>query len=161
MPGPTYAPFFRAAGVFLPVPRLVFPGPLLFIGLVASSSRFFWGREALREYDHAAEEHPQPAVVRMRAAARGPHAGPVVPADPRLDQGLPAPSSGWSTPGWIIAVGIGFLIASLLGWLNDAGKEGTGRSTRMRPGTHRERPGAALAERSAGDSHSRWSSPWR
>src|SRR6476620_4213697 len=50
MPGPTYAPFFGSAGVFLLLLGLVFPG-------------------------------------------------------------------------WIIAVGIGFLIASLLGWLNDAGKE--------------------------------------
>src|SRR4051812_13392104 len=55
MPGPTYGPVFAAAGVFLLFLGLVFPGPLLLIGGVGLIlSLLFWGREALREYDHVA-----------------------------------------------------------------------------------------------------------
>jgi len=124
MPGPTYAPFFGAAGVFLLLLGLVFPGPLLFVGLIAIVlALLFWGREALREYDHVAEEHPQlPAVVHD-----GPPPGVHMPGPsfrPILASiGVFLLLLGLVFPGWIIAVGIGFLIASLLGWLNDAGKE--------------------------------------
>src|SRR4051794_29613754 len=65
MPGPTYAPLFAAAGSFLLFAGLVFPGPLLALGIVALVlGLLFWGREGLREYDHVAEIHPAlPPVV--------------------------------------------------------------------------------------------------
>ena len=107
MPGPTYAPFFGAAGVFLLFLGLVFPGPLLFIGLIAIVlALLFWGREALREYDHVAEEHPQlPAVVHD-----GPPPGVHMPGPsfrPILASiGVFLLFLGLVFPGWIIAVGI-------------------------------------------------------
>src|SRR5436305_10836378 len=53
MPGPTYAPFFGAGGTFLLLLGLVFPGPLLALGIVGLVlALLFWGREGLREYDH-------------------------------------------------------------------------------------------------------------
>src|SRR5690242_1673820 len=50
MPGPSYAPAFAAAGTFLLFLGLVFPGPLLALGVIALVlSLLFWGREGLRE----------------------------------------------------------------------------------------------------------------
>jgi cupredoxin-like protein len=124
MPGPSYAPFFGAVGVFLLFLGLVFPGPLLLVGAVALIlALLFWGREALREYDHVADDHPQlPAVVH-----EGPPPGVHMPGPsfrPILASiGVFLLFLGLVFPGWILAVGIGFLIVSLLGWLNDAGEE--------------------------------------
>src|SRR5690349_21204849 len=69
MPGPTYAPAFAAAGSFLLFLGLVFPGPLLVLGVIGIVfGLLYWGREGLRDFDHVAGDHPQlPAVV---------HAGP-------------------------------------------------------------------------------------
>src|SRR5690349_806079 len=76
MPGPTYAPFFGAGGTFLLFLGLVFPGPLLALGVLGLVlALLFWGREGLREYDHVAGDHPQlPA-----AAHTGPPPGVHVP----------------------------------------------------------------------------------
>src|SRR5438093_256805 len=55
MPGPTYAPFFGAGGTFLLFLGLVFPGPLLALGVIGMVlALLFWGREGLREYHPAA-----------------------------------------------------------------------------------------------------------
>jgi plastocyanin len=124
MPGPTYAPVFAAAGTFLLFLGLVFPGPLLLLGIVALVlALLFWGGEGLRDYDHVAGDHPAlPAPV---------HAGP----PPGVH--LPGPSFrpilaslgvfllflGLVFPGWILAVGLLALIVSLLGWLTDARRE--------------------------------------
>ena len=124
MPGPTLAPFFAAAGSFLLFLGLVWSGPILVLGLIALLlGLLYWGREALREYDHVAGDHAQlPAVV---------HAGP----PPGVH--MPGPSfrpflaslgaavlfAGLVFGGWVIAVGLTFMIVSLLGWLNDARKE--------------------------------------
>ncbi|HVH52838.1 MAG TPA: hypothetical protein VNA32_01755, partial [Actinomycetota bacterium] len=124
MPGPTYAPFFAAGGVFLLFLGLVFPGPLLVLGVVGLVlSLLFWGREGLREYDHVAEVHPQlPAVIHP-----GPPPGVHVPGPsfrPLLAAlGLFLLFAGLVFPGWLLAIGLLALIAALLGWLSDARKE--------------------------------------
>jgi hypothetical protein len=124
MPGPTYGPFLAAGGVFLLFLGLVFPGPLLLIGIVGLVlALLYWGRESFADYDHVAEEHPQlPAVVHD-----GPPPGVHVPGPtfrPILASiGVFLLFLGLVFPGWILAVGILFLITSLLGWLNDARKE--------------------------------------
>ncbi len=124
MPGPTYAPFFAAGGAFLLFLGLVFPGPLLLLGVVGIVlSLLFWGREGLREYDHVAGEHPAlPAVVHD-----GPPPGVHMPGPsfrPILASlGVFVLFLGLVFPGWILAVGVLFLIVALLGWLNDARKE--------------------------------------
>ena len=124
MPGPTLAPFFAAAGSFLLFLGLVFPGPVLILGLVALVlALLFWGQEGFREYDHVAEEHPAlPAVVH-----EGPPPGVHVPGPsfrPILASlGVFVLFLGLVFPGWILAVGLLAVIVSLLGWLNDARKE--------------------------------------
>jgi plastocyanin len=124
MPGPTYAPIFGAIGVFLLLLGLVYPGPLLVLGIVALLlALLFWGREGLREYDHVAEAHPAlPAVVHA-----GPPPGVHVPGPtfrPILAAiGLFILVLGLVYPGPVLAVGVVFLIVALLGWLNDARKE--------------------------------------
>jgi len=124
MPGPTYAPFFGAAGTFLLFLGLVFPGPLLALGVVSMIlALLFWGREGLREYDHLEGDHPAlPAVIHP-----GPPPGVHVPGPsfrPILAAlGLFLLFAGLVFPGWLLAVGLIAIIAALLGWLNDARKE--------------------------------------
>jgi len=124
LPGPTYAPFFAAIGVGLLFLGLVFPGPLLLIGVVVLIlSLLYWGRESFADYDHVAEVHPQlPPVVHT-----GPPPGVHMPGPsfrPILASiGVAIIFLGLVFPGWILAVGIAFTIVALLGWLNDARKE--------------------------------------
>jgi hypothetical protein len=124
MPGPTWAPPFGAAGTFLLFLGLVFPGPLLVLGVAALVlALLFWGAEGLRDYDHVAGDHPQleppvhagpPPGVHMP----GPSFRPVLAA-----LGVFVLFLGLVFPGPIIFVGILFTIVALLGWLNDARKE--------------------------------------
>jgi len=124
MPGPTYAPFFAAGGAFLLFLGLVFPGPWLFIGIAGMVlGLLYWGREGLRDYDHVAGDHRQlPAVVH-----EGPPPGVHMPGPsfrPILASlGVFVLFLGLVFPGPILAVGVLFLVAALLGWLNDARKE--------------------------------------
>ena len=124
MPGPTYAPLFAAAGAFLLFLGLVVPGPLLLLGIIALVlALLFWGREGLGEYDHVEEEHLElPPPVHA-----GPPPGVHIPGPtfrPILASiGVFLLFLGLVFPGPILAVGIVFLIVSLLGWLNDARKE--------------------------------------
>ena len=124
MPGPTFAPVFAAVGAFLLFLGLVFGGLVLILGIVALLlTLLYWGREGLVDYDHVAGDHPQlPAVI---------------PAGPPPGVHMPGPSfrpilaslgvfvlfAGLVFGGWVLAVGVIFTIASLLGWLNDARKE--------------------------------------
>lgn len=124
MPGPTYSPFFAAGGTFLLFLGLVFPGPLLALGVAGMVlGLLFWGREGLREYDHVAGDVPQlPAPVH-----EGPPPGVHLPGPtfrPILASlGVFLLFLGFVFPGWLLAVGVIALIVSLLGWLNDARKE--------------------------------------
>ena len=124
MPGPTYAPFFAAIGTFLLFLGLVFSGPILVLGLLALLlTLLYWGREALTDYDHVAGDDPQlPAVVHP-----GPPPGVHMPGpsfQPFLAAlGVAVLFAGLVFGGWVLAVGVVFTIAGLLGWLNDARKE--------------------------------------
>jgi plastocyanin len=124
MPGPTYAPIFAAAGTFLVLLGLVFPGPLLLLGLIGLVlALLFWGREALRDYDHVADTHVALVPVEHGEPPEGVHVpGPTF--RPILASiGVFLVLLGLVFPGPILAVGILFLIVALLGWLNDARKE--------------------------------------
>jgi plastocyanin len=124
MPGPTYAPIFAAIGAFLLFMGLVFNGVFLVLGLIALVlTLLYWGREGLTDYDHVAGDHPQlPAVVH-----EGPPPGVHMPGPsfrPILASlGVAVLFAGLVFGGWVLAVGVAFTIASLLGWLNDARKE--------------------------------------
>jgi hypothetical protein len=124
MPGPTLAPFFGAVGTFLLLFGLVWGGPILILGLIALLlGLLYWGREALTEYDHVAGDHPQLAAV----VHAGPPPGIHMPGPsfrPILASlGVAVVFAGLVFGGWVLAVGLIFTIASLLGWLNDARKE--------------------------------------
>ncbi len=124
MPGPTYAPFFAAFGAFMLFLGLVFPGPLLLLGVVALVlALLFWGREGLADYDHVAGDHPAlPAVVHDEPPpgvhVPGPTFRPIL-----ASIGVFLLFLGLVFPGPILAVGLAFLVVALLGWLNDARKE--------------------------------------
>src|SRR5438552_10079930 len=114
MPSPTYAPILAAAGSFLLFAGLVFNGIILVAGLVALVlSLLYWGREGLADYDHLAGDHPAlPAVVHP-----GPPPGVHVPG-PSFRPILAALGTfvlfaGLVFGGWVLAVGVIFVIVSL------------------------------------------------
>jgi cupredoxin-like protein len=124
-PGPSYAPVLAAVGLFLLLAGLVFGGWLVPVGGIAFVlSLLYWGREGLAEYDHLSGADRLPAVV-------------VAPRKPPPGVHLPGPSFrpilaslalavlflGLVFGGWLVAVGIIFLIVALLGWLGDARAE--------------------------------------
>jgi plastocyanin len=124
-PGPSFAPILAAIGLFLLLAGLVFGGLLLPIGAIAFVvGLLYWGREGLRDYDHLAGADRLPAVV-------------VVPREPPPGIHMPGPSFrpiiaslalavlffGLVFGGWLIPVGIIFLVVALLGWLSDARAE--------------------------------------
>ena len=124
MPGPTYAPIFAAIGTFLLFLGLVFNGLILVLGLIALIlTLLYWGREGLVDYDHVAGEHPElPAVVHdgppPGVHMPGPSFRPILAA-----LGVAVLFAGLVFGGWVLAVGVIFTIASLIGWLSDARKE--------------------------------------
>ena len=123
LPGPSYAPILASIGTFLLLFGLVVGGPWILVGLVALAiTLLYWGREALADYDRVVHAEQLPAVA---------HAGP----PPGVH--LPGPSFrpvlaslalmvfffGLVFGGWLLVVGILFLIVTLIGWLFDARRE--------------------------------------
>ena len=83
----------------------------------------YWGREGLRRLRPRRRTTTRSSRPwSPRAAARRPHAGSVVPADPRRARRSSC-SPAWSSAAGSSAVGVIFTIVTLLGWLNDARKE--------------------------------------
>ena len=124
MPGPSWAPILGSIGTAFLLFGLVFGGALLGIGLLfLLLALLYWGREAMREYDHA-----EPT---------GHELAPVVHAGPPPGVHLPGPSwrpvlasiamavlfYGLVFGGALLVVGFLMLIVSLVGWLIDARRE--------------------------------------
>jgi plastocyanin len=124
-PGPSFAPILAAIGLFVLLAGLVFGGLLLPVGAIAFVvGLLYWGREGLADYDHLSGADRLPAVV-------------VVPREPPPGIHMPGPSFrpilaslalavlffGLVFGGWLILVGIVFLVVALLGWLSDARAE--------------------------------------
>ena len=85
MPGRSFAPFVAAAGMFLLVFGLVEGGIWLAVGGIALVlTLLYWGREALREYDHLPSPRPH-GRDRRHARSRS-----VLPPG-RADAGTPPP----------------------------------------------------------------------
>jgi len=123
MPGGSYAPILAAIGVAILFWSLVVGGSALIIGVVALiGGLLYWGREAIRDYDHATRTETLPAVVHA-----GPPPGVHMPGPsfrPILGAiGTAALMAGLVFGGWVLAAGVVILIWTLIGWLVDARKE--------------------------------------
>ena len=87
MPGPSFAPFLGAIGVFFLGFGLVAGGLWTLVGaVILAITLLYWGREALRDYDTAAAHDGGAAVIVGAlqapagiAARRRPHPGAVLP----------------------------------------------------------------------------------
>ena len=134
MPGPSFAPFLAAFGMFMLLFGLFSGGPWLLIGVtVLVITLLYWGREAIRDYDHVA--HAGAGLV-----AGHPTAGALpAPTDRTPPPGvhMPPPSfrpvlvsvaftmlvAGMVIGGWALLVGLLALALVLLGWLRDSRHE--------------------------------------
>lgn len=126
MPGPSFAPIFASIGVFLLFLGVVFPGPLLLLGAIGLVlTLLYWLTESTRIYDQdlgVRTATELPVVVR-----EGPPPGVHMPG-PSFRPFLGAVGTGLLMlglvfGGWLLAVGVIALIATLVGWLVDARKE--------------------------------------
>ena len=126
MPGPSFAPILASVGVFLLFLGVVFPGPILLLGAIAMGlTLLYWLTESTRIYDQdlgVRTATELPAVVR-----EGPPPGVHLPG-PSFRPFLGALGTGLLMlglvfGGWLLAVGVIALIATLVGWLFDARKE--------------------------------------
>jgi plastocyanin len=129
MPGPSFAPFVAAAGVFMLAFGLVVGGIWLTVGAVGLVlTLLYWGREALRDYDGIPSGAGQPVAVGMLPAPAGtPPEGVHIPP-PSFRPILVAVAmtilvAGLIVGGWLILVGFAAIVITGIGWLLDARKE--------------------------------------
>ena len=126
LPGPSFAPIVASIGLFLAFLGLVFPGPLLWIGLVALAlGLLYWLGESIRIYDHDLGEKTRPDLPVV--VHDGPPPGVHLPG-PSFRPVLGAVGTGmlmlgFVFGGWLLAAGVIALIATLVGWLVDALRE--------------------------------------
>jgi plastocyanin len=129
MPGGSYAPIFGAIGTAALMWGLVVGGNALLVGVaILVVTLLYWGREAIRDYDHdtrearASRKTALPAVVHP-----GPPAGVHMPGPsfrPVLGAiGTTALMAGLVFGGWVLAAGVIILVITLVGWLVDARAE--------------------------------------
>ena len=127
MPGASYAPIFAAVGAFLFFLGIVFGGLILVLGTIALVITLgYWLKEALTVYDKdlGASAPALPAMIH-----EGPPPGVHMPG-PSFRPFLGALGTfflflGLVFGGWLLALGVFALIATLVGWLIDARKEYT------------------------------------
>jgi plastocyanin len=129
MPGPSFAPVLGAFGAFALVFGFVVGGIWLLVGaVVLTLTLLYWGREALRDYDHMPAGAGGTAVVGMLQAPAGtPPEGVHIPPPsfrPLLAAvGMTVLVAGFVIGGWALFFGFVVLVITLLGWLWDARKE--------------------------------------
>jgi plastocyanin len=131
MPGPSIAPLLAAVGAASLFGGLVIGGTALLVGVVILvATLLYWGREAIRDYEHLEPATTLPAVVH-----EGPPPGVHMPgpsfrpllaaiAMTALFAGLvaasePQPANDQRPPA-LVLVAVVILVWSLLGWLRDA-----------------------------------------
>jgi plastocyanin len=129
MPGPSYAPFVAALGAAALFWGLVVGGNAILVGAsVLVATLLYWGREAIRDYEHttrasrATHEEMLPAVVHAGPPPGvhmpGPSFRPLVGAI-----GATALLGGLVVGGWLLAAGAIIFVTTLVGWLVDARAE--------------------------------------
>lgn len=124
MPGPTYGPILVGIATFILFAGVVFGGWLIALGLIALlASLLYWGREALRDYDHVADTHPTVVPPPNDTPPPGVHVPGPTFRPFLVSLGLGLLFAGIVFGGWLLVIGLVFTIATSLGWLNDARKE--------------------------------------
>jgi plastocyanin len=139
MPGPSFAPILAAFGTFMLMFGMVSGGLWLPAGLaVLAITLLYWGREALRDYDHAAGSGTVSTAGGAGAAmAIGPGALTAPRGTPPEGVHMPPPSfrplvvslsltilvAGLIFGGAVLVLGIVAVAVALIGWLRDSGRE--------------------------------------
>jgi plastocyanin len=131
MPGPSFAPVLGALGAFFLVFGFVVGGLWMAIGgIILAVTLLYWGREALRDYDHmpAAAATEQSAPVGMLPARAGtPPPGVHIPPPSfrpiLLSLSMTMLVAGLIIGGWALAFGVIALALTLVGWLRDSRAE--------------------------------------
>jgi plastocyanin len=123
MPGGSFAPVAAAFGAAALFAGMVIGGIALVIGAtVLALTLLYWGREAIRDYDHVAHADALPAVVHAGPPPGvhmpGPSFRPILGA-----MGTAALMFGLVFGGWVLAAGVAILVVTLVGWLVDARAE--------------------------------------
>lgn len=123
MPGPSHSPILAAVGTAGLLWGLVVGGTALWIGiLILILALLYWGREAIRDFDHATHVETLPAVVHA-----GPPPGVHMPGPsfrPLLGAiGTASLLGGLVFGGWLLAAGVIIFVMTLVGWLPDARAE--------------------------------------
>jgi plastocyanin len=129
MPGPSFAPLLAAVGAFFLVFGVVAGGIWLAVGaLILVVTLLYWGREEMRNFDHA-------TVSGQAGVTAG--ALPAPAGTPPVGVHIPPPSfrpllvaiaatilvAGLVLGGWVLLFGFAAVVLTLLGWLWDARKE--------------------------------------
>lgn len=125
MPGPSWSPIFAAIGTALLLWGLVYGGLMLWLGLLALVlTLLYWLAEGMRTYDHdlgltvaalPADVHEGPPPgVHMPGPSFRPFLGAL---------GVTMLMAGLVFGGWLLLAGVIALVATLVGWLFDAGRE--------------------------------------
>src|SRR5207237_7611477 len=119
----SWAPILASIGLFVLLYGLVFGGWLLFAGVgVLILSLIYWGREAIRDYDHI-EHPPAPPPAPFHAPPPAVHM-PGPSFRPLLASiAMAVLFYGLVFGGWLILAGVAMIAISLLGWLADARAE--------------------------------------
>jgi len=129
MPGPSFAPFLAAFGMFMFLFGLFTGGPWMWIGIaVLVITLLYWGREALRDYDRTVHADNAPVTGALPAPTGGtPPEGVHIPP-PSFRPLLIAVAVtllviGMVFGGWWLLIGVVAIAMTLLGWLRDSRRE--------------------------------------
>jgi plastocyanin len=127
MPGPSFAPVLAAIGAFFLMFGMVSGGIWLAVGMVVLAiTLLYWGREALRDYDHLPDVAHETAGA-LPAPRGTPPAGVHIPP-PSFRPLLVAIAAtalvaGMVIGGWALLLGAVAVAITLLGWLWDSRRE--------------------------------------
>ena len=131
LPGPSFAPLLAATGVFFLVFGMVAGGVWLGVGVVILVlTLLYWGREEMRNFDHATVAAPGGAVMArgaLPAPAGTPPAGVHIPPPSfrplLISVALTMLVAGMVVGGWALLLGVAAAVLTMLGWLQDSRKE--------------------------------------